>query len=148
MISKKESISTPGIFIAVGVLIFAVMAGGFYLLLQESPDDVITSFFACGTFDKQLMYMTPDSARVYKNHFEQQAQSNLMTLDAFVREVYDRNMPKLVAITDRETLGADEVLYNLSIQYPKEEASSMVYVMVRVNGSWKIDIEKSMSYWK
>ncbi len=144
MEQKKAS---PLIYVTIGAVMFAAMLIGFFVLLRETPDDVVAGFFKCGSFEKQLMYLTPESAYAYQEYYTEAASKRFVSLDTFIREYYNRNIPKLEKITGREPISSTEILYITEIKYPDGELDTQKLVLTNLNGIWKIDIKKSREYW-
>ena len=103
------------------VVVILLLAGGvaylFVNMMRESPLDVVRSYYECKDYDKQMMYLTPESAKAFDRFWRMEAQRNLMSFEDYKRNVYNRDAavcalgqigsPKALAALEPLTRAAD-----------------------------------------
>ncbi len=134
------------------VVVILLLAGGFaYLfvnMMRESPLDVVRSYYECKDYDKQMMYLTPESAKAFDRFWRMEAQRNLMSFEDYKRNVYNRDFPKIVKLSEPREVGRGQYLVEADLVYPDGARQTETLVVVRVGGSWKIDLRESQKYMK
>ncbi|MFA4985536.1 MAG: hypothetical protein WC712_03035 [Candidatus Brocadiia bacterium] len=147
---SEEKRLNPIVMVLGGLVLVAVAFGVTMVLLRETPQTVVRDFYECRSFDKLLMLLTPESARLLDDQFAREARRFGMSEDAYKRE-YAKYCPRLREITSVEKIDAVGNEWRIVSQLASVDstgneqtvAPQTLYV-VRVNDTWKIDLTKNI----